>query len=268
MHPILINIGGLYIHSYGVMLAIGFMVGISLSVRESRRVGMDPEKILNLSFYVLFAAIAGSRLFHCIVYYDQYLEDPLRVLKLWEGGLVFYGGFLGAALVSIFYTRAIKTNYWEMADIVAPGLAVGLACGRIGCFLAGCCFGAECGPDFPFAITFTNPLGLGIKDTPLYPTQLMSAANAILLFLILWALRKKKTFHGMLFGVFLFYYAITRSLIELLRADPRGFVDLGPLHISESQLVSVAMFVIALYLFTWNRNRNPVEGAAIPPQSS
>lgn len=255
MHPILFSIGDIHIHSYGVMLAIGFMVGISLAVKEARRVGVDPEKILNLTFYILFSSIAGSRIFHCIVYYEQFIHDPLRLFKLWEGGLVFYGGFLAAILVGILYCRVNKISFWRVSDIMIPSVSLGLMFGRIGCFLAGCCFGKTCDAGFPLAIKFTNPLGLGVKNVPVYPTQLISALNALIIFFILWGIRKKKTFDGMILGVFLVIYSITRSSIEIFRADPRGFVDLFGLHLSESQLVSIFMMLVALYIFIFLRRK-------------
>ena len=257
MHPILFSIGDIHIHSYGVMLAIGFMVGISLAVREARRLGVDPEKILNLTFYILFSSIAGSRIFHCIVYYEQFLQDPIRIFKLWEGGLVFYGGFLAALVVAIVYCAVNRISFWLVSDIMIPSVSFGLMFGRIGCFLAGCCFGKACDSGFPLAITFTNPLGLGVKNVPVYPTQVISAVNALLIFFLLWGLRKKKTFDGMLLGVFLFIYSITRSLIELFRADPRGFVEFAGMHISESQLVSIAMMLWALFIFAFLRKKSP-----------
>ncbi len=255
MHPILFSIGDIHIHSYGVMLAIGFMVGISLAVKEARRVGVDPEKILNLTFYILFSSIAGSRIFHCIVYYEQFIHDPLRIFKLWEGGLVFYGGFLAAIFVSILYCRVNKLNFWGVSDIMIPSVSLGLMFGRIGCFLAGCCFGKTCDANFPLGIKFTNPLGLGVKNVPVYPTQLISAVNALVIFFILWSIRKKKTFDGMILGVFLVLYSITRSGIEIFRADPRGFVDLFGIHLSESQLVSIFMMLVALYIFIFLRRK-------------
>jgi len=255
MHPILVQFYGFSIHSYGVMLAVGFIVGISLAAREAVRTGLDPEKVLNLAFWILVSSIVGSRLFHCIVFYPQYIRDPLRILKLWEGGLVFYGGFLGALLVGVVYCRLQKLNYWELADLLMPSVMLGLVFGRIGCTLAGCCFGKACGPDFALGITFGNPLGLGVKNTPLYPTQTLSAINAFLIFLILWLYRKKKRFHGEVTAICLILYAVTRSLIETLREDPRGFVQLGSLLLSESQLVSVFMLLFAGYVLVWVRPR-------------
>jgi phosphatidylglycerol---prolipoprotein diacylglyceryl transferase len=258
MHPILINAFGLSIHSYGVLLAIGFMVGISLAAKEAVRTGVDPEKVLNLTFWILVSSIAGSRIFHCLVFYPQYLEDPLRIFKLWEGGLVFYGGFLGAILASVLYTRVHKMNFWQISDIMIPSVMLGLMFGRIGCFLAGCCFGKSCPADFPLGISFHNMLGLGVKGIPLYPTQPLSAANAFVIFLILWLYRKRKRFHGELLAITLILYPITRSLVEILRDDPRGFVNLGFCSLSESQVVSVAMLFVAAYILIRVRPAQPV----------
>ena len=172
---------------------------------------------------------------------------------LWEGGMVFYGGHLGALLAGLVYCRVQKLNYWELADLLMPSVMLGLVFGRIGCTLAGCCFGKACGPDFALGITFENPLGLGVKNTPLYPTQVISAINGFLIFLILWLYRKRKRFHGELVAICLVLYAITRSLIEILREDPRGLLHLGPVLLSESQVVSVFMLLFAAYVWVWVR---------------
>ncbi len=255
MYPILIQFFGFSIHSYGAMLAIGFMVGISLAAKEAIRTQVDPEKILNLTFWILISAIVGSRLFHCAVFYPQYLKDPLRILKLWEGGLVFYGGFLGATTTIFIYTWKQRMNFWQVGDVMIPSLMLGLMFGRIGCLLAGCCFGKACGPDFALGMTFHDVSGLGIKNTPLYPTQALSAVNALILFMVIWGYRKRKRFHGELLAVGLIVYSITRSLIEILRNDPRGFVNIGPVDLSESQIVSLVMLFFAGYILTWVRPR-------------
>ncbi|MEW6439451.1 MAG: prolipoprotein diacylglyceryl transferase [bacterium] len=259
MHPILIQFHGFSIHSYGVMLAIGFMVGISLAAREAVRTGVDPDKILNLTFWILLSSIVGSRLFHCIVFYPQYLKDPLRIFKLWEGGLVFYGGFLAAVLTSAVYVRMHKLNFWEVGDLLLPSVILGLVFGRIGCLLAGCCYGKVCPLDFELGITFRNPLGLGILNEPLYPTQILSAINALVIFTIVWLYRKKKRFHGEVMAICLILYPITRFLIELLRDDPRGFLTVAGLALSESQVVSLAALLFAAYVLVWVRPRQALQ---------
>ncbi len=259
MYPVLIEFYGLSIHSYGAMLALAFIVGISLATKEAIRTGVDPEMLLNLTFWILISAILGSRLFHCAVFYPQYLNDPLRIFKLWEGGLVFYGGFIGSTLVIIIYSKLHKLNFWQLADITIPSAMLGLMFGRIGCTLAGCCFGKACGPDFMFGITFTHPLGLGIKNVPLYPVQPLSAVTALIIFIILWLYRKRKRFHGELLAIGLFIYSITRSLIEILREDPRGFVDIGPLALSESQVVSIFMLLFSIFIFIWIRPKQTLK---------
>ena len=219
----------------------------------ARNPEVDPEKILNLTFWILITAIVGSRLFHCAVFYPQYIKDPLRILKLWEGGLVFYGGFLGASASIIIYTWRQRMNFWQVGDVMIPSLMIGLMFGRIGCLLAGCCFGKACGPDFPLGMTFHNDMGLGIKNTPLYPTQALSAINALIIFFLLWGYRKHKRFHGELVAIGMIAYSITRFLIEILRNDPRGFVNIGPIPLSESQVVSLLMLLFAAYILIWVR---------------
>ncbi|MBI5968350.1 MAG: prolipoprotein diacylglyceryl transferase [Deltaproteobacteria bacterium] len=137
MYPILFKIGDFTLHTYGVLIAIGFLLAIALGIKEARRVGLDPNLILDLSFYVLLAALFGSRLFHVLGNLEEFRENPLDALKFWQGGLVYYGGVIFAFLVGIWYVRKQRLNFPQMADLVAPSAAIGLAVGRLGCFSAG-----------------------------------------------------------------------------------------------------------------------------------
>lgn len=244
MYPILLQIGSLKIHTYGVFIALAFLVGIVLAFREARRMGEQPDKILDLAFYVIVAAIVGSRLLYIIIYYEYYLENPLDILKIWNGGLVFYGGFIPALLVAVWYIRKNSMPMWKVTDIVAPSIAVGQAIGRIGCFFAGCCFGRE--TTLPWAVVFNHPECLAKQGVPLHPTQLYSSANAFLIFLILTFVKRFKKFDGLLIWLYVLLYAITRSFIELFRGDARGAVVGGVL--STSQFIAIIMGAVSIFM--------------------
>jgi phosphatidylglycerol:prolipoprotein diacylglycerol transferase len=245
MHPILFRIGGLTIHAYGLFVAMGFLAGMALAVREARRAALDTEKISNLFFWIIISAIAGSRLLHVIVEYRSFMSAPLEIFKIWKGGLVFYGGVILAVAVTVFYIRHNKLPLWTTMDILAPPLALGLAFGRLGCFSAGCCYGRPA--DVPWAVTFTNPDSLAPLYIPLHPTQLYETGAALIIFAILMLTRRAKRFEGQIMWTFFFLYAVARFIIENYRGDPRGAVW-GNL-LSTSQFISLLSAVVALVGF-------------------
>ena len=138
MLPILFRIGPFSLHTYGVFVALGFLAGITFALREARKSGINREKIFDLFFYIVLAAIVGSRILYVLLNFHQYREDPIGVIRIWEGGLVFYGGFILAVGVTIWYVRRNELELWPVADILAPSIALGHFFGRLGCFFAGC----------------------------------------------------------------------------------------------------------------------------------
>ena len=242
MFPVLIRIGPVTIHTYGLMIAAAFLLGLLLAQRQAVREGLPGDKIADIGFYALFAGIVGSRIFYIGTDWDHFSAHPLDMIKIWEGGLVFYGGVVFAIPVAVWYARRKKLPLWQTADIWAPSIAVGHAIGRLGCFCAGCCYGVP--TDLPWGVTFTNPETLAIKGVALHPTQLYESAAELLNFGVLVIVRRRKTFHGQLFWLYVLNYAIIRAVIELFRGDiERGFLLPG---ISVSQGISAVMFVVAL----------------------
>jgi phosphatidylglycerol---prolipoprotein diacylglyceryl transferase len=245
MHPVLIKFGNVTIYSYGLMIALGFLLGIVLAMREARRMGENPEKIMDLSFYILVAAIVGSRLFYVMTAWDFFVDNPVEIIKIWNGVLVFYGGFIGAVLTAVVYMRLHRLPTWKTADILAPSLALGQAIGRVGCFLAGCCYGRA--SDAPWAVTFTDQACLAPLNTPLHPTQLYSAFTNLIIFGILLVFSRRNTLTGRVFWTYVLLYGVTRSIIESLRGDFRGAEILGLLSISQALgLTSAAVAFVML----------------------
>jgi phosphatidylglycerol:prolipoprotein diacylglycerol transferase len=138
VHPVLITIGRFHLYTYGAMIALGIFVGLTLAKREATRQGIDANRIFDITFYVLITALIGSRLLYVGLNYEEYLAHPVRILKLWEGGLVFYGGLVPAVAVGLWYMQRHAMPVWQVADIFAPSMAIGHAFGRLGCFFAGC----------------------------------------------------------------------------------------------------------------------------------
>ena len=239
MHPVLIEIGSFKIYSYGVFVAIGFLAAIHFAAREIQRKGLDRESFYDMAFWVVLAAILGARLFHVAVYREFYAASPAEIFKLWNGGLVFYGGLLAAVAACVVFLRRRRMPFLPVADAAALGIPLGLAFGRIGCTFAGCCYGKP--SPVPWAIVFTDPGSLAPLHVPLHPTQPYESIAGFALFGFLLATRDRFVTPGVRFWTMLILYGVARSVLELFRDDPRGFV--GPF--SESQVVSALLVAYA-----------------------
>ena len=227
MHPILLKCGPVSIYSYGAMLAMGFALAVFLASRRAVKFGLDKEKIIDLAVVVLVSGIIGARLFYIILNVSYYLKDPLEILALTKGGLVWYGGFIAALLASLWYTRKKGLNFWGCLDLLAPYLALGQAFGRIGCFLNGCCYGK-----------------------PGQPVQLYASLSLFILFIILRVWQDRRRFTGEIFLGYCMLYPIKRFLIEFLRADnPRIYMGL-----TLAQVLSVLIFFGSAGFFLYRTN--------------
>jgi phosphatidylglycerol:prolipoprotein diacylglycerol transferase len=252
MHPVLFNFGQLTIHTYGFFIALAALAGMLVARLEAKRLGMDPEKVVDACFYVVVAAIVGSRLFYVITNIDFFMSAPLDVFKIWNGGLVFYGGFIGSAITLIVYLRIYHLPLGKMADIAALALPLGHAIGRIGCFFAGCCYGKLC--HHPWAITFKNPDSLAPLFVQLHPTQLYSSVSNFLVFLLIISLRRFKQYDGQLFWIYFALYGINRSIIEVFRGDFRGGTVLNTFSISQTIGISSAFVAIIMLIILGRKN--------------
>ena len=247
MYPVLLKIGKLSLYTYGFFVAAGFVAGITIARHEAKRLGEDQDMIMDLCFYVLIAAIVGSRLFYVLTNFSTFISDPLEIFRIWNGGLVFYGGFVVALIIAIIYVKQKEVSLFKTADMMAPALAMGHAIGRVGCFFAGCCYGKAC--DLPWAVTFTNPDSLAPVNIPLHPTQLYSFTVNLIIFIFLWVFRGRKRFDGQIFWIYVLLYGISRSFIEIFRGDFRGDFVFGILSISQAigagmVLISVVMLIL------------------------
>ncbi len=264
MHPILFEIpqidlgnwviGPIPIRMYGLMIGCGFLLAIYLASRRARKEGLNPELVLDMGIYLLLAAIIGSRALYVLTSWQEFSRNPVEMFAIWKGGLVFYGGVLAAVPTGIWYVRKHNLPVWKTGDIIAPYAALGHAIGRLGCFFAGCCYGAPCSG--PLCITFSDARSLAPHGVPLFPTQLTESGAEFLIFGLLLFLRRYKTFDGQLFWLYLIFYAIMRFSLEFYRGDvARGLYFGGA--ISTSQLV--AIFVLAFSLFMlWTLRKTPI----------
>lgn len=242
MHPILIHIGSFTLYTYGFFLAMGFLAAIWFSKRNARFYDLKPDDISDLFFVILVSGIVGARLLYVIINFEDFRASLLDVFKLWNGGLVFFGGFIGAVAASIVTIRIKKLPFFKTADTIAPGVALGHGIGRLGCFFAGCCYGRQC--DLPIGIEFSHPDSLAPLHVPLHPTQLYMVLANLLLFFILVFLQRRKRFHGMVFLSYIVLYSLFRFVIEFFRGDFRG--DFFFEFLSVSQGIGILAAVVAV----------------------
>ena len=245
MYPVLIEIGSLKLYTYGLFVALGFMLALTVSKRmAARQKGLQPDLVTDLFFVILLSGLIGARLFYVMINFSYFTDHPLSVFQIWEGGLVFFGGFVLAVGAAMAYLKIKKLHLHRAADILAPGIALGHAVGRIGCFFAGCCYGKTC--TLPVALTFHHPDSLAPLGVGLHPTQLYSVAANFVIFLVLLFLLKIKKFHGMVFWTYVLLYSVLRYIIEMFRGDFRGrFLFL---EISTSQGICILLFVVSLIM--------------------
>ncbi|HHD63448.1 MAG TPA: prolipoprotein diacylglyceryl transferase [Desulfobulbaceae bacterium] len=243
MHPILFKWGILTIHTYGVMVAAGFLLAMIYAVRAGKTVGLNAEIIYDLFFYALLFAILGARLLYVLINLAYYRFHLLEIFYIWRGGLVFYGGFIAAVAAVYFRLRFYRLSIWIIADIAAPALVLAQAVGRFGCLAAGCCYGASC--TLPFAIHFSDPQSLAPLHVPLHPTQMYHAAANGIIFIFLISKRHRQAFVGQLAAFYLMFYPAGRFIIEFFRGDPRG----GFWWFSTSQWISLGVFTLGIILY-------------------
>ncbi|MFH1361594.1 MAG: prolipoprotein diacylglyceryl transferase [bacterium] len=258
MYPILTNLGPLTIHSYGLMVALGYLVGILLILFYAKREGIPPETILDLAIWVIISGVVGARLFYVLGQWGEYRNNPLEIFTIQKGGLVFLGGFLANLLVLLVGTKLKKISWLKLFDAIAPGAAMGIAIGRIGCFLNGCCFGLP--TQLPWGIKF--PFGsLAYSYYPhdhIHPTQLYSSlAMLLVLLIIVFVIYPRKKYDGFVFYWWLIGYSLYRFSVEFLRYSPMHWLSLTP-----SQWIVIAFFGYgAVMLFKKGKGRGTGDSA-------
>jgi phosphatidylglycerol:prolipoprotein diacylglycerol transferase len=237
MHPILFNLGGLEVRVYGLLVALSFLTGIYFSSITAKKNGIDPDTILDLGLVIIISAVIGARALYVIVWWSYYSQHIADIFKVWEGGLVFYGGFIGALLGAIGWIWHKKMGILKLGDIVMPYLALSHAIGRIGCFYNGCCYGAV---NEKYGVIFP-----AINDNLRHlPTQLYESVLNFLNFVFLALLfRNGKRKEGDVFYMYFLNYGIIRFCLEIFRGDPeRGFF----FGLSTSMIISIVLVVTGI----------------------
>jgi len=240
--------------TYGLLVSLGVLLGLWISVRNSQKQGINPDNAWNLGIIVVMCGIIGAKVLYIIVDWSEYAAHPGEIFSLntLQAGGVFSGGLIGAFAAAAWYIHRHRMPALATCDAFAPGLALGHAIGRIGCFAAGCCFGKP--TDHFWGVTFTSPIAHELVGTPigeaLQPTQLFeSAVELANFFLLAWLLKRKK-FDGEVMGTYFFLYGIARFFLEYLRGDP-GRGDVFGI-ITGTQLVALCL-IAAGGLIWWVR---------------
>jgi phosphatidylglycerol:prolipoprotein diacylglycerol transferase len=252
--PEIFGIGPLTIYTYGVMLAAAYLGGLQLAIVRARKTGLDSARMLDLGVYIVIAALVGAKLLLLFVNFSYFRNNPGEILVLARSGGVFYGGLITATLVAFWYIRRHKLPFWTTCDMFAPGIALGHVIGRIGCLMAGCCYGRP--TNLPWAVTFTDPFAAANVGTPLnvplHPTQLYEAgAELLILIFLLVTERKGRPYPGRTFWGYMLLYAVSRFVIEFYRADERGVI----LGLSTSQFISVILAPLSVFMLIRLRRR-------------
>ncbi|MBM4056390.1 MAG: prolipoprotein diacylglyceryl transferase [Planctomycetes bacterium] len=268
------------IYSYGFMLMVAFLVSIAIARRRARKEGVDPNIITDLGMYLIFAGIVGARFFFVLQFYDNYKNNVLDIFKIYEGGLVYYGGLFAAVITLLVFVKKRKVSALKIFDIVAPSTALGLAFGRIGCFLNGCCFG-RISYNIPWSICFPRTVDKhGIVDgspafihhyqdgliqlsdlhsLPVHPAQLYAFFSNIALFFILNSFFKYRRKNGEILLLFGMIYPIIRFCMESLRGDNQLYFNCFTI----AQIISIIVFVVSTGFFIWLRTKNQVKTSAL-----
>lgn len=243
------------IYAYGLMLTIAFIVGTIITIRVAAREKIPAEIVLDLVTFIIIGAIIGARLLYVLLKFSEYKENPTSVLYITQGGLSVHGGVLGGMIAAWIYIAYRKLKYWHIADMVAPQLALGLAIGRIGCFLNGCCYGVPTSnPQAWYAVIFPDNPHTGLTGgVPRHPAQLYESALSFLIFLYLRSFYKNRKFEGHVFLMWVGLYSVARFIQEFYRFNESSEVIFG--FITVAQLASVVLAVFAFIIIAEMKKR-------------
>lgn len=253
MDPIAFHIGDFAVHWYGILVGLGFLVGLWTASRRALHAGISAEAIIDLGPWIMVGAVVGARALYVYSYWHEYFaKEPIsEIFKVYHGGLVFYGGLIGASLAVLIYLRIKQMSLWKTADVLAPSIALGQSFGRVGCLMNGCCYGKP--TDVPWAIHF--PVTHVTHGVGVHPTEIYSSLLNFVLFLgLAWLFRRRK-FDGQVFGMYLIGYSLFRGFVEFFRGDyPVHYVD-G--LFTPAQLISAGVLLVGLSLLWWRAPAHP-----------
>lgn len=262
MHSILFQIGSFTVYTYGVCIALALIAAISMAFFRAEKFGLNSDVMFNAGILGFIFGMVGAKLLYIIVELDTYIENP-KLLLNFGSGFVVYGGLVLGIIAFVAYLKIKKQRVVEYADLAIPSVALGQAIGRVGCLMAGCCYGKECSESFFLGIHFPEgaqaPVGV-----PLYGTQIICIVLNVLLCLFLIWINYREKFAGMALSLYMILYSLGRFFVEFLRGDERGAV--GPL--STSQFIAIFTFVLGValfFIFRWYQAR-PLKVGGYPEE--
>ena len=249
MHNELLKIGPFTVYGYGLMIAIGIFSAYCLAEYRARKIGLDDERVFGMTFWAVIGGILGGKLLYYLTVLPQIAADPSLLYRDLLEGFVIYGALIGGFVGVVLYCRRWNMKLLAYLDLTLPSVALAQGFGRIGCLLAGCCYGRE--TTGAFAITFHNS-AYALNGVPLVPTQIISSGLDFLHFLILiYFVKKWKKKDGQVTGLYFMLYSAGRFVLEYFRGDlERGSVGV----LSTSQFIAIFMFVFgAIFFFGFGR---------------
>lgn len=241
MYNEILTIGGVTIHGYGLMIGLGVMAALLLGDYRAKKFGLNGDHIYGMTFSAVILGFVAARILFIITEWENFLANPMRYLS--GAGFVVYGGIIGGALTIYGFCKLKKIDMLSYLDLMVPSVALAQGFGRVGCFLAGCCYGRE--TDSWCGVVFTNS-DFAPNGVKLLPTQLfMAAGDLVIMAALLWYV-KKRPMRGRTSMLYLILYSVGRFIIEFLRNDDRGTVGM----LSTSQFIAIFTFIVGVIGFT------------------
>lgn len=257
MYPRIIEIGPFTLYSFGLMVILGFGAGMWLASRLARRRGLPGDAFLDAAVVILFASVAGARVLFVLLNWKEYSHQLGEIAALWRGGMSFHGGVVAGIAAGVIYMRRHRIPVLAMADAAAPGIALGYAIGRLGCFLNGCCYG--CPTSLPWGVHFPGTA----PGVHMHPTQIYATLVNLLLCAALARIYLRPHRVGQVIALYVSGYSLYRFLIESLR---KGYTaDVFALGLTDAQVFSILSFAAGVAWWLWLQRRSqPLPAAAVP----
>jgi phosphatidylglycerol:prolipoprotein diacylglycerol transferase len=232
------------------MLAIAFLVGTWLALKEARRLALDEDHVVTVILVVLVASVLGARALYVMEHIAEFRRQWGSVIAIWQGGLTLYGGVVAGTAAGLIAARRLRLPMWTVADALTPSFALGTVFGRIGCFLNGCCYGKP--THLPWGVVFPPDsfAGLEFGTTPVHPSQLYFSFSGLVLFAFVWFMRGSMRVAGTLFWTFIAMFALVRIPLDWTRTyEPDAIaLTLGKVTFTESQITSFVIVLFALLM--------------------
>lgn len=242
MHPILFKVGSFTIYTYGFFVFLGVLCGYFFCLKQASRDNINKNVFSDIIFWMLVFSFIGARIFYIFTDFRSFLLNPLEIL-LSRSGFVFYGGVIFGVITLYVLAKLHKIKFLKLSDIIASGVPLAHAFGRLGCFSYGCCYGRP--TESAIGVLFPKNCPAGFAGVPVIPTQLIEAFFLFLLFFILIFLKKRKKFDGQILAFYLIFYSAIRFVIEFFRGDPRGNV----FFLSFSQFIAIIIIIFGIFLY-------------------